>query len=85
MERKQVYKLIDEEREYQASKGERSIESDADHSVADWVIYLEYQIQQAKRQVYMLDKNAALAHVRKVAALAVACMENNDAPGREAG
>lgn len=82
MERKDVYKLIDGEREYQASKGERSIESDAEHSVADWVVYLEYQIQQAKRQVYMLDKNAALVHIRKVAALAVACMENNETPPR---
>lgn len=85
MERKKVYELIDEEREYQDGKDERSIESDNLHSVADWVVYLDYQIQEAKKKVYMLDKNAALEHVRKIAALAVACMESNETPSRRVG
>jgi hypothetical protein len=82
MDRKQVYELIDGEREYQNRKAERDIESDKDHSVADWVIYIEWQLLQAKEALYFLDKTGALNYVRKIAGLAVACMEVNDTPAR---
>jgi len=84
MERKKVYELIDGERAYQDSKPPRP-EGDAVTPVSAWVIYLEKQIQEAKESIYYLDTPKAMAHVRKIAALAVACMEYNDTPSREAG
>ena len=86
MERTEVYKLIDEEREYQLQRHEfvnaEFPHRDKDHHVADWIIYMETQLEEAKKEVYSLDTNKALSHIRKVAALGVACMEYNETPSR---
>lgn len=76
MNREDVYKLIDGERDYQDSKPPRP-EGDALTSVAAWLIYIETQLADAKSNIYFLDVPGALEHVRKIAALAVACMEYN--------
>jgi len=77
MERSEAYQLIDEEREYQNSKPPRP-KSDADTSVGEWLIYIEEQLSRAKHNVYKLDQLLAMDNVLKIAALAVACMENNE-------
>lgn len=78
MERKHVYQMIDKEREYQNSKSKREIESDEHHSIADWIVYMDYQLNEAKKLIYQLDNSSALESVRKVTALGVACMEHNE-------
>ena len=78
MNRQDVYKLIDGERDYQDSLAHHSTEADANFSVADWVIFIEEHVLQAKNRVYYLEPEKALEQVRKIAALAVACMEHND-------
>jgi len=75
MDRKEIYELIDEEREYQDSLEYHSVEKDKSHSTADWIIYMERKLNQAKEMVYQLKDDDALEQVKKVTALGVACME----------
>lgn len=82
MERKNVYKLIDEEREYQDSKPPRP-EGDAVTPVASWLIYIEKKLDEAKEKIYFLDKDSALERIRQIAALSVACMEYNETKSRK--
>jgi len=81
MERKQVYQLIDSERDYQNSKPPRP-KSDSETSVAEWLLYMDYHLSKAKGQTYWLLNDDALESIRKIAALAVACMENNETKSR---
>lgn len=82
MKREDVYKLIDGEREYQNSKPPRP-KYDEDTSVGEWLIYIRHHLSKATESVYKLNERSALECVRKIAALAVACMENNETPYRQ--
>lgn len=86
MERYDVYKLIDGERNYQDATwvARRTADGtpDEEKDVAEWINYIEFHLQKAKNAVYYLDKKAALAEIRKVAALAVRAMEIHGAPER---
>jgi len=70
-----VFKTIDEERAYQELLPQHSRERDAKTSIGDWLIYMEEHIKRAKKAVYNLQSYQAMCHIRKVGALAVACME----------
>jgi hypothetical protein len=85
MDRYYVYKIIDGERTYQNRRHERHPvpHRDEDHSVADWLLYIEEHLARAKRKVYDLSTVGAMGEVRKITALGVACMEHIDAPERE--
>ena len=78
MEREEVYKLIDGERDYQDGKYPHMKEMDEATPVANWILYMEYQLTDAKYAIYNLKPALALEHIRKVTALGVACMENNE-------
>ena len=82
MERKDVYLLIDGERQYQQNRHEQKNAThphrDEDHSVADWIVYIRSHVQNAEMWIYDLEKDLALGEIRKIAALCVACMEFND-------
>jgi hypothetical protein len=86
MERKEVYKRIDGERDYQdktwVARRTKDGTPDEEKSVAEWIIYIENHLLKAKHAVYYLDTNRALAEVRKVAALAVRAMEIHGCPER---
>jgi hypothetical protein len=87
MERKEVYKLIDGERDYQDETwvARRTADGtpDEEKPVAEWINYIEYHLSKAKEKVYHLDTKAALAEIRKVTALGVRTMEIHGAPERE--
>jgi hypothetical protein len=87
MERDNVYKRIDGERDYQDKTwvARRTLDGtpDEEKPVAEWINYIEYHLSKAKEKVYHLDTQAALAEIRKVAALAVRAMEIHGAPERE--
>lgn len=82
MERQEVYKLIDGEREYQNEIVGNKY-SHVAHPVAAEILMMEEYIQRA-RELWTDVKGdeAALDMVRKVAGLAVRCMENHGAPER---
>lgn len=85
--RAEVYKVIDGERAYQDSKwNESTCESAGVHNPTEWLVYMENYLLEAKHIVSReSDQTAfpkALANIRKIAAMAVACMEQNGAPER---
>jgi D-aminopeptidase len=91
MERKEVYRLIDGERDYQDSRWDNHAETragksdtlDENKSVAEWLNYLEFHLNEAKHAVYALEPKKATASIRKIAALAVRAMEIHGAPERK--
>ena len=84
MIREDVYRLINGERDYQDLKWvEGRPLSDAETSVAAWIIYMERHIAQARAGIYFLNEISALEEIRKVTALGVACMEHNETPVRK--
>lgn len=86
MERNEVYKLIDGERDYQDEKWNTRKTADnipdEEKPVAEWINYIEFHIAKAKNNVYHLDTYNALAEIRKVTALGVRTMEIHGAPER---
>lgn len=81
--RQAVYAAIDGERAYQDAKwGGRN--HDNVESIANFILYIERYLNQAKAAlVDSTHDTAALDVIRKVAALAVVCMEVHGAPGRK--
>ena len=75
MERENVYKRIDQERDYQDIKWKNNDVPDDEKSIAEWLNYIEFHLGKAKNEIYYLKHQEALAEVRKIAALAVKCME----------
>jgi len=86
MDGSQVYELIDRERGYQCArlkvKTTVSLHCDKDYSIANWLIYMERHLEQAKLAIYDLDFPEALSEIRKITALGVAWMEHHDTPPR---
>lgn len=79
--REDVYESVSSEREYQVRKW--GVDHDENESVGNFLIYLERHLQLAKdAYIDSMYESQALEHVRKVAALAVACMEQHGAPRR---
>ena len=82
MERKKVYELIDGEREYQALRwNEDTTSTGGFHSVTEFLVYIRDYTEEALHVVSRNDEPKAseeASHIlRKIAALAVACMEQN--------
>lgn len=104
MFREDVYKLIDEEREYQqhwdlqryteyraladgqgvSDLTRGTLLLDSNKPIESWILWMEEYLQKARQAAAgTLDQKKALENIRKVAALAVACMEYNETPPRE--
>lgn len=78
MSRSEVYHLINEERDYQDKKW--TVYDDSSWSISDWVVFI-------RRYLKLIDTwtghpREQMDEMRKVAALAVACMEFNGARSR---
>ena len=86
MQRQEIYKNIDGERDYQdknwGTRRQMDGTPDEEKPVAEWINYIEYHISKAKNRVYHLDTEGATAELRKVAALAVRAMEIHGCPER---
>ena len=87
MERTEVYKRIDGERDYQDYRWNTNLRegdvSDEEKPPAEWINYIEFHLSEAKRFNYLLNKEGALEEIRKVAALAVRALEIHGCPERE--
>jgi hypothetical protein len=87
LNREEVYKALDSERDYQDLRwNEKTTSTKGKHSVAEFVLFMEDYLAEARK---FLSRNPepeaselALANVRKIAAMGVACMEQNGAPMR---
>jgi hypothetical protein len=85
--RKEVYALIDGERDYQDSRWNAATTiTEGQHTTGEFLVfmkdYLDEAFKQLSRQGEPKASQDALGTIRKVAGLAVACMEQNGAPPR---
>ncbi len=85
MERKDVYALIDAERDYQDNYW-GDIDDDG-WNPTDWCVFIRQYVEKA--EIAMLGASTVgearkrqMENIRKIAALAVAAMENNKTPKR---
>ena len=86
MERVEVFEAINSERDYQDVKwgeGQEITAHDYQHSVADWILFQENKLQEAKDNLYNLNETAALRSMLKVVALGVACFEAKGVQSRQ--
>ncbi|MFQ5772696.1 MAG: hypothetical protein ACE5HX_19330 [bacterium] len=79
--REEVYDAIDTERTYQSCVWSGM---DEQNSIADYIIYLKRYIREAECISDPSTPSNVLNTIRKVAAIAVACMERHGAPRRVA-
>ena len=81
MNREDVYKLIDGERDYQDSKWnpETTLSGGKHQSPEEWITYMEDYLAEAKhflaRESHTVSYSKAMDNIRKVTALGVAAME----------
>jgi hypothetical protein len=83
MKRAEVYGLIDGERDYQNQRW--GSEHDAHESIGGFLVYMDEYLRRAKSAATDATTAAdpdTMAGIRKIAALAVACMERFGAPAR---
>ena len=86
MTRSEVYNLINGEREFQDSFW-KDID-DAGWSPTDWCVFIRMYLEKAEKGMLgakSVDDARAIQmeNIRKIAALAVAAMENNNTPERK--
>lgn len=81
--REQVYQAIDTERKYQDALGANRTAGE-DHTVGDYVTMMQYY-QNALIEAWTTTAgdDAALDIMRKIAGIAVHCMEDHGAPKRK--
>ena len=87
MDRKDVYKLIDGEREYQEERWNAKVtDTGHKHTPEDWVLYMHDYILEAmhllSREASPVSRPKAMEIIRKVAALGVAAMEEHETKAR---
>jgi ribonucleotide reductase beta subunit family protein with ferritin-like domain len=81
IEREIVYKAINQEREYQETRWPRPQHN---HTNTEYLVYIQYYVNQALTAVSCEDGDGAtFPALRKIAALAVAAMEENGVVFRE--
>lgn len=86
IDREKVFEVIELEREYQDMLW-GPMQEGGKHNVTEFLVYIEDYVAEAKhlmsRYASPASDEKALHIVRKVAALAVACMEQNGNPRRD--
>ena len=87
MERKEVYKILDGERDYQDKKwtvrNEQNGVPDEKKPITEWLTYMEHHLEKAKDSVYYLNTDDILARIRIITALGVRAMEIYGSPERK--
>lgn len=85
MTRAQVYALIDGERDYQDSLGtDRREPFEVPHCTGEYLVMLATYLRKAEDAwTNTAGNHDALDQIRKIAAIAVHCMEDNGAPPRK--
>lgn len=87
MDRSDVYKCINGERDYQDIRWNTNLRKNdvpnEEKPIAEWLNYIEYQLMKAKTENYRLSTETTLTAIRKIAALAVRCMEIHGCPERK--
>ena len=88
MNREQVYKILDGERDYQDLKWGSTFSGNrpgnGDRSIDEFVLYMEGYMRDAVQHAsHYADTERVLETLRKVAALAIRCFEQHGCPERK--
>ena len=88
MEREEVYKIIDGERDYQDERWcEHTTASGGKHKPGEWLSYIyEYWFRANRVNSTVSEPDASnevMDNIRKIAAMCVAAAEQNGCPPRE--
>ena len=87
MERKEIYKRLDGQRDYQditwVARRTANGTPDEEKSISEWLTYMEHHLNKVKEAIYYLKDDEALAEIRKVTALGVRAMEIHGCPERK--
>ena len=75
-DRENIYKAIDTERDYQIRRWGETY--DEQHTIADWLLFIEVQLNEAKLNYYNGKVKDATDNMRKIAALVVAYGEQGE-------
>lgn len=86
MKRSEVYKKIDIERDYQDLRWDYDYRPDGvpdgEKPVSEWLNYIEYHLNKAKEENYLLNKTNSLSEIRKIVALGIRALEIHGCPDR---
>lgn len=85
MERKEIYRIVDGERDYQDTirkENENETREDNEKCLSDFILYMDHTLNKAKTAIYTLNDEEAKHMIRKVIALGVACGESFGLPER---
>lgn len=84
MDRKLVYKIVDNERKYQNSFNTSTWLHGGKPSIEGEILMMEEYLKAARTSwtTGWGDKNAGLEELRKVTAIAIRCFENHGVPDR---
>jgi hypothetical protein len=75
IDRQEIFEVIEDERIYQDNKWKKPQHS---HSVTEYLVFISHYVNDAMKKVSTMDgEKEALPNIRKIAALAVAAMEEN--------
>jgi hypothetical protein len=81
--REEIYKAIDDERYYQDQLGADRTDS-SEHTVGDYLTMLGSYLRKAQNEwTDNAGTTMSLCQIRKIAAIAVRCMEEHGAPTRQ--
>jgi hypothetical protein len=88
MNRQDVYKLIDGERNYQTGRwNSQTTSSGGFHSVEEWYVYLQDYVTEGIHTLARLPRQEAdpkaMSTIRKLAAMCVCAMEQHDTYSRD--
>jgi len=72
-----IFDAIDRERDYQLCKWGPRGNNRYEHSVGEWLLIIESELEEAKEAWVRLGVREALEEVLQVASVAVACMEEH--------
>jgi len=77
MEKAEIFEKIDSEINYQDIKDKKN-----NKSISDYIIKIEHNLNEAKNSKYYSYDNECLSRIRKIAALAIQCLEDFGCPER---
>lgn len=77
MKKTEIFKKVDSEISYQDLK-----EKNNNKSISDYIIKIEHHLNEAKNAKYYSYDDECLSRVRKIAALAIQCLEDFGCPER---
>lgn len=80
--RQVIYREIDRERTYQ-DRQHGGREHDKDHTVEDWLEFMDEYVTDAKALVRAGEQRVALEEIRKIVSLGIACLEVHGCPPRQ--